>query len=94
MCAEPVTAMQPDAHKPKWREAVRERWRTTLLYVWERNGTPHPYAALPHTARRKVLSLIHLSEPTRLRRISYAVFCLNNKLYANLNIIETSHVFA
>ncbi|HAN64168.1 MAG TPA: hypothetical protein DCQ79_09995, partial [Rhizobiales bacterium] len=23
-----------------------------------------------------VLSLIHISEPTRLRRISYAVFCL------------------
>ncbi|GBR48608.1 hypothetical protein AA11825_1051 [Acetobacter pomorum DSM 11825] len=53
MCAEPVMAMQPDTHKPKWREAVRERWRTTLLYVWERNGTPHPYAAQPHTARRK-----------------------------------------
>src|SRR5660397_282487 len=25
------------------------------------------------------LSLIHISEPTRLRRISYAVFCLNKK---------------
>ena len=25
------------------------------------------------------LSLIQLSEPTRLRRISYAVFCLKNK---------------
>src|SRR5660397_123431 len=24
----------------------------------------------------KILSLIHISEPTRLRRISYAVFCL------------------
>src|SRR5660398_167075 len=27
-------------------------------------------------AKVKVLSLIHISEPTRLRRISYAVFCL------------------
>src|SRR5660397_224211 len=26
-----------------------------------------------------LLSLIHISEPTRLRRISYAVFCLKNK---------------
>src|SRR5660397_277167 len=26
-----------------------------------------------------VLSLIHISEPTRLRRISYAVFCLKKK---------------
>ena len=25
------------------------------------------------------LSLIHISEPTRLRRISYAVFCLKKK---------------
>ena len=27
----------------------------------------------------QVLSLIHISEPTRLRRISYAVFCLKKK---------------
>ena len=27
----------------------------------------------------KHLSLIHISEPTRLRRISYAVFCLKKK---------------
>src|SRR5660398_281177 len=26
-----------------------------------------------------ILSLIHISEPTRLRRISYAVFCLKKK---------------
>ncbi|QEO17790.1 hypothetical protein [Acetobacter vaccinii] len=26
-----------------WREAVRERWRATLLHVWERHGDlPHP----------------------------------------------------
>ena len=32
------------------------------------------------TIGRKVyLSLIHISEPTRLRRISYAVFCLKKK---------------
>src|SRR5660398_292122 len=27
----------------------------------------------------RALSLIHISEPTRLRRISYAVFCLKKK---------------
>src|SRR5660398_220602 len=30
-----------------------------------------------------VLSLIHISEPTRLRRISYAVFCLKKKKKKN-----------
>ena len=29
------------------------------------------------------LSLIHISEPTRLRRISYAVFCLKKKKNTN-----------
>src|SRR5660398_102287 len=30
-------------------------------------------------AKGDLLSLIHISEPTRLRRISYAVFCLKKK---------------
>ena len=29
-----------------------------------------------HLEELSLLSLIHISEPTRLRRISYAVFCL------------------
>ena len=33
--------------------------------------------------KRKDLSLIHISEPTRLRRISYAVFCLKKKKNTN-----------
>ena len=33
------------------------------------------------------LSLIHISEPTRLRRISYAVFCLKKKNGAQLKIV-------
>src|SRR5660398_66054 len=32
-----------------------------------------------NTAHALTLSLIHISEPTRLRRISYAVFCLKKK---------------
>src|SRR5660398_293714 len=34
-------------------------------------------------ARDMGLSLIHISEPTRLRRISYAVFCLKKKKKEN-----------
>ena len=30
-------------------------------------------------AELKNLSLLHISEPTRLRQISYAVFCLKKK---------------
>ena len=33
----------------------------------------------PITIAAYGLSLIHISEPTRLRRISYAVFCLKKK---------------
>src|SRR5660397_172575 len=32
-----------------------------------------------HGIEELALSLIHISEPTRLRRISYAVFCLKKK---------------
>src|SRR5665254_16721 len=38
---------------------------------------PEPHAGCPRTPRR--LSLIHISEPTRLLSISYAVFCLKKK---------------
>src|SRR5660397_225389 len=34
------------------------------------------------------LSLIHISEPTRLRRISYAVFCLKKKKQKKKNKIQ------
>src|SRR5660398_299353 len=35
------------------------------------------------------LSLIHISEPTRLRRISYAVFCLKKKKNKKIDISHT-----
>src|SRR5660398_163184 len=40
-----------------------------------------PLEHAPAVAHRFLgdLSLIHISEPTRLRRISYAVFCLKKK---------------
>ncbi len=36
-----------------------------------------------------VLSLIHISEPTRLRRISYAVFCLKKKRDEHIAVVIT-----
>src|SRR5660398_283112 len=38
-----------------------------------------PDDVLAHFREALALSLIHISEPTRLRRISYAVFCLKKK---------------
>ncbi len=37
-----------------------------------------------------VLSLIHISEPTRLALISYAVFCLKKKKNNNIHDIQTT----
>src|SRR5450759_6022824 len=42
--------------------------------LWERCG-----GAEPRSAAIQWLSLIHISEPTRLGMISYAVFCLKKK---------------
>eukprot|EP00658_Telonema_sp_P-2_P028882 TRINITY_DN22040_c0_g1_i4.p1 TRINITY_DN22040_c0_g1~~TRINITY_DN22040_c0_g1_i4.p1 ORF type:complete len:263 (+),score=35.84 TRINITY_DN22040_c0_g1_i4:120-908(+) len=39
--------------------------------------------SLPHVGRGRGLSLIHISEPTRLLSISYAVFCLKKKKKKN-----------
>ena len=40
------------------------------------------------------LSLIHISEPTRLRRISYAVFCLKKKtdFFAAIRSVSYTHL--
>src|SRR5660397_230324 len=40
---------------------------------------PQPETHLREQVGNSDLSLIHISEPTRLRRISYAVFCLKKK---------------
>src|SRR5665648_38508 len=42
-------------------------------------GCLHDYAATPDDMKNLELSLIHISEPTRLGMISYAVFCLKKK---------------
>src|SRR5660397_249968 len=43
----------------------------------------HLYRERGITGLTHTLSLIHISEPTRLRRISYAVFCLKKKKKKN-----------
>ena len=45
--------------------------------IQEAEGKFESFEEMPKITRRFIgLSLIHISEPTRLRRISYAVFCL------------------
>eukprot|EP00658_Telonema_sp_P-2_P030283 TRINITY_DN22896_c0_g1_i1.p1 TRINITY_DN22896_c0_g1~~TRINITY_DN22896_c0_g1_i1.p1 ORF type:complete len:394 (-),score=43.08 TRINITY_DN22896_c0_g1_i1:59-1240(-) len=49
------------------------------LVVCSSGAQPSSQRALPHPSRHVPLSLIHISEPTRLLSISYAVFCLKKK---------------
>src|SRR5450756_229691 len=51
--------------------ALLERWISDVLALVQRESSLDP--ASPE------LSLIHISEPTRLGMISYAVFCLKKK---------------
>ena len=53
------------AEKPYQQRPQQQGWQGAL---WG--------PALGWGQRVSALSLIHISEPTRLRRISYAVFCL------------------
>src|SRR5678815_5580389 len=66
--------------------------RATRTSMWWKSGSHHPsmrismigsFRELPPTVRGRgqplSLSLIHISEPTRLLSISYAVFCLKKK---------------
>src|SRR5660397_129474 len=67
-CSRPLYSSQtthPHPQPPPHRRPATSRPRTP---------TPHGLV-VPHPN----LSLIHISEPTRLRRISYAVFCLKKK---------------
>eukprot|EP00658_Telonema_sp_P-2_P030998 TRINITY_DN23298_c0_g1_i3.p1 TRINITY_DN23298_c0_g1~~TRINITY_DN23298_c0_g1_i3.p1 ORF type:complete len:105 (-),score=15.70 TRINITY_DN23298_c0_g1_i3:35-349(-) len=45
----------------------------------EVNTSPLIVRGFTHDGRPSYLSLIHISEPTRLLSISYAVFCLKKK---------------
>eukprot|EP00658_Telonema_sp_P-2_P082205 TRINITY_DN862_c0_g2_i8.p1 TRINITY_DN862_c0_g2~~TRINITY_DN862_c0_g2_i8.p1 ORF type:complete len:129 (-),score=21.09 TRINITY_DN862_c0_g2_i8:39-425(-) len=55
------------------------------------DAVQHPWFALGWESRAPAphgLSLIHISEPTRLLSISYAVFCLKKKKKKNKNILS------
>ena len=60
---------------PQWRgpEADGHAGKGGYPSVWNKTKNVAWKSALPG------LSLIHISEPTRLRCISYAVFCLKKK---------------
>src|SRR5660397_259331 len=67
---------------------IRRPPRSTPLYssaasdVYKRQGTNSILCFRMKFGNQLILtylSLIHISEPTRLRRISYAVFCLKKK---------------
>lgn len=40
----PRFSVQSSAFAPheKWRESVRDTWRQTLLYIWEKPAQPYP----------------------------------------------------
>src|SRR5678815_1321239 len=59
------------------RLSANPRHKVLLL---EAGRASHPWSFIPvGSARLITLSLIHISEPTRLLSISYAVFCLKKK---------------
>src|SRR5660397_106301 len=72
-----------DGLEDRWNDA----WAADGVYRFDRTKTrdeiysidtpPPTVSGSLHVGH--VLSLIHISEPTRLRRISYAVFCLKKK---------------
>src|SRR5660397_285276 len=56
------------------------------MCIRDRSHPPPPsQCRKPGCPPHLVLSLIHISEPTRLRRISYAVFCLKKKKHKQTN---------
>src|SRR5660398_317374 len=68
-------------------QAAASAFRTSSLIRSRSPSSPRPSLSRRKIRRRisvpilqgPHLSLIHISEPTRLRRISYAVFCLKKK---------------
>ena len=55
-------------------------------------GGPRGHIAVARGAVVVDLSLIHISEPTRLLSISYAVFCLKKKKTAVINQLNKANI--
>ena len=60
-------------------ESFGERWGRHWLDVARYAESSGKEANLTYPHAWRYLSLIHISEPTRLLSISYAVFCLKKK---------------
>src|SRR5674536_384371 len=75
-----LTALDKATLNTGWRPERRSTWTSTPSCTGDkiRHSKSTTYQADPN-APAQCLSLIHISEPTRLLSISYAVFCLNKK---------------
>ena len=62
-----------------YRNRLNHEVTPTVAIVKERIGQTESNARLISAVTEMLLSLIHISEPTRLLSISYAVFCLKKK---------------
>src|SRR5450759_5010539 len=81
----PTTSSGPTrVHAPRARPARACGWRAlygsratpqTVVAIDQRD----PFLSFAQFPSLEFLSLIHISEPTRLGMISYAVFCLKKK---------------
>ena len=77
----PVSAKEyPPAPAKRVAKNIEEG-RGFRLMGGDKKGGTFDFASSNELWRASLdLSLIHISEPTRLRRISYAVFCLKKKI--------------
>ena len=74
MEAAQVDAIQTQADYKNWKPAltaIEQELRRAIEFGFNKEELAE--------ARSNILSLIHISEPTRLGMISYAVFCLKKK---------------
>src|SRR5660398_298679 len=62
--------------RTKWWRPPQPTWASPMYGV---ENDPARDLTAPDSRAMSTSSLIHISEPTRLRRISYAVFCLKKK---------------
>ena len=75
-------------------QVTSEQWLSWLnLYFWPLLRVLALISTAPILSERSVpkLSLIHISEPTRLGMISYAVFCLKKKKHKKQKKKKNTH---